>query len=124
MSFVISIIYQQKDVYIAADTKSSSKSGLKKYDDVHKIKSISDCLCIGTAGDFIFGSQLIEQNTNAFQQAKNIEEIEQILSEKALINNTLWRAEYNVNADCVFMPVSRMREQPYISLTTLSEGKV
>ena len=40
MSFIISIICGKKDVYIAADTKASSKSGLFKYADLHKIKPI------------------------------------------------------------------------------------
>ena len=52
MSFIIAMIDNKSKLYLAADTKIASKSGLFSHENKEKIVKISNSVAIAVAGQF------------------------------------------------------------------------
>lgn len=120
MSFVIGTIYQNRDVYITADTKANSKFRLREYPDVVKTFSIDKYTLIGVAGDYPFAIDVV---SNMKKGATTEQELLLNFAFALKSADAKWSAEFKKHFDAMFMLAGHMQDRPYIKVITFHQGK-
>lgn len=121
MSFVIGAIYKNTDVYLAADTKANSNSGIFKYPDIQKVFRLNSSSLIGIAGDYNFAKSVVDSIKPSWNSQQ-----EMLLSLAVALRqqDTEWRQQYGKQFECTFILGGHLQGQPYMMLVLFHQGKL